>query len=130
MVLPAALATDDLLTEAEVSQVLGMPVRASASNDPFHTGTVFRGGGVSVRLVLTKFRGPDRAVARRPGRPLPGVGDEAWLLSGGRTLVMRAGPTQAMLIAMNLPPSECEPALTLLAQILAPKLARVAAVPR
>jgi hypothetical protein len=119
---PAALVTDAVLTAADVSQVLGWPVQARVSDDRFHTGTLFHGGGMSVRLTLRKFRKADRAMARGMSRAVPGAGDEAWLLAGGKHLVMRAGPTLVMLAANDLPPAECELALTRLAQILASRL--------
>jgi hypothetical protein len=119
---PAAGATGRLLTEGEVGQVLGWPVTARASTGPVRVRLVFQGGGASITVMLRRFRAPDRVVARLAGRAQPGAGDEAWWI-GRRTLAMRAGATQAVLTAMNLPPETCEPALTQLARILADRLA-------
>jgi hypothetical protein len=48
---------------------------------------------VSVTLITTSGRvGEANArAARRSGRPLPGIGDGAWLINRGRTAVVRAG---------------------------------------
>ena len=83
---------------------------------------------MSIRLALLKFRPPDRAIARLIGRPRPGTGDEAWWI-GRNILAMRAGATHAMLTSVNLPPPECEAALTRLARILADRLAEAPGEP-
>src|SRR5262249_57997935 len=55
-------------------------------------GAVYRGKGITVIItvadgLLSILTGP----ARRRGRPLPGIGDEAWLLNRGRTVIFGAG---------------------------------------
>ena len=53
---------------------------------------MYRVEGVTVVVTVSDgFRVSLIALARRRGRPLPGVGDEAWLLNSGRTAVIWAG---------------------------------------
>jgi hypothetical protein len=71
--------------------VLGFGVRFRGTPTPF--ATAYQGSGVSVTLITTSGRvGEANArAARRSGRPLPGIGDGAWLINRGRTAVVRAG---------------------------------------
>jgi hypothetical protein len=53
---------------------------------------VYRGEGITVIVTVADgFLGSLIALARRRGQRLPGVGDEAWQLNRGRTVVLRAG---------------------------------------
>jgi predicted membrane protein DUF2207 len=80
-----------LLSADEVSAAVGRPVRGT-SFTPGAASVVYRGEGITVIVTVADgFLGSLIALARRRGRPLAGVGDEAWLLNRGRTAVLRAG---------------------------------------
>jgi len=71
---------------------------------------VYRGKGLTiiVKAADGALRGLT-SLARRRGRPLPEVGDEAWLLNRGRTAVLRVGGLTAKVTiggsaARSLPP--------------------------
>ena len=80
-----------LVTAADVEAVLGFGVRFRGTPTPF--ATAYQGNGVTVSLITTSGRvGEVNArAARRSGRPLPGIGEEAWLLHRGRMAVVQAG---------------------------------------
>jgi hypothetical protein len=80
-----------LVTAADVEAVLGFAVRFRGT--PTQFATAYQGNGASVGLITMSGRvGEMNARAgRRSGRPLPGVGDEAWLLHGGKMAVVRVG---------------------------------------
>jgi hypothetical protein len=92
---------------------------------------VYRGEGITVIVtVADEVRGSLTALARRRGQPLPGVGDEAWLLNRGRTAVLLAGGLTAKLTAggsatRSLPPD----ALARLAATVAERLPHHATLP-
>jgi hypothetical protein len=98
-----------LLAAGEVSAAVGRPVRAAALTTRA-TSTVYRGEGVTVIVTVADgFLGSLASLARRRGHPLPGVGDEAWLLNRDRTVVLRAGGRTAKVTlggsaARSLPP--------------------------
>ena len=118
----ATPARNAMLSETEVSVVLGWPMRALA--DP-GTGTTaeFQGEGVTVSLKLRKSVALDGVLPRWLGRALPGIGDQAWLLKGDHTLVARVGRTTLQLVVADLPPSARAAALIPLAQIVADRIA-------
>jgi hypothetical protein len=98
-----------LLSADEVSTAVGRPVRDAGSMTGA-AGVVYRGEGITVIVTVADgFLGSLAALARRRGEPLPGVGDEAWLLNGGRTAVLLAGGLTAKVSAggsatRSLPP--------------------------
>jgi hypothetical protein len=65
----------------------------------------------------------DRAAARRLGRALPGLGDEAWLIKGDHTILMRVGRSTVKLTLTDSPPSGRAALLIPLAHIVAARLA-------
>ena len=72
--------------------------------------TVYRGEGLTIIVKAADgvLRGLT-SLARRRGRPLPEVGDEAWSLNRGRTAVLRVGELTAKVTiggsaARSLPP--------------------------
>jgi hypothetical protein len=65
----------------------------------------------------------DRAAARRLGRALPGIGDEAWLIKGDHTIILRVGRSTVKLSLTDLPPSARADLLIPLAHIVAARLA-------
>jgi hypothetical protein len=85
---------------------------------------VYRGEGITVIVTVADgFISSLTALARRRGQPLPGVGDEAWLLNRGRTAVLLAGGLTAKVSAggsatRSLPPD----ALARLAATVAERL--------
>jgi hypothetical protein len=123
VVMPGAL-----LAAGEVSAAIGRPVRATAPMSPA-AGALYRGEGVTVTVTVADgFLGSLTSLARRRGQPLPGVGEQAWLLNSGRTAVLRAaGLTAKVTIggsaARSLPPD----ALPGLAAAVAGRLAQRAA---
>jgi hypothetical protein len=111
------------LSETDVSEVLGWPVEKVAGPGIGPLVARFRGGGVDLYLTLRTRHVGDRAVARLFGRALPGIGEEAWLLGGDRTLVVRAGPATVKLDLHGLPRSARAAVLIPLARIVAARLA-------
>jgi len=114
-----------LLAAGEVSEAVGRPVRAMGPT-PRAASAVYRGEGLTVIVsAADRFLGSLTSLARRRGLPLPGVGDEAWLLNRGRTAVLRVGDLTARVsvggsAARSLPPD----ALTRLAAAVAERLPR------
>jgi hypothetical protein len=98
-----------LLAADEVSAAVGRPVRVTPLTAR-RASAVYRGEGVTVIVTVAEgFLGGLTSLARRRGCPLPGAGDEAWLLNRGRTVVMRVGGMTAKLTlggsaARSLPP--------------------------
>ena len=98
-----------MLAAGEVSAAVGRPVRAAALTTGA-ASTVYRGEGITVIVTVADgFLGGLAALARRRGQPLPGVGDEAWLLNRDRTVVLQAGGRTAKVTlggsaARSLPP--------------------------
>jgi hypothetical protein len=92
--LPAA---GRLLTAGEVSAALGQPVSAAGITMPAAGSVVYRGSGttVSVTVASGALGGLSSRPARFLGRPLPGIGDEAWTVNSDRTAVVRVGALTA-----------------------------------
>jgi len=86
-----------LLPADEVSEILGQPVRTSDVPTPFGGAVIYRGGGttVSITVVDGGLGGLSSGPARRFGRRMPGIGDEAWILNRDRTAVVRVGTLTA-----------------------------------
>jgi hypothetical protein len=111
-----------LVTAADIEAVLGFEVRFRGTPTPF--ATAYQGNGVTVSLITTSGRvGEMNArAARRSGRPLPGIGAEAWLLHRGTMAVVRAhGKTVKLTVrggSAQIPPD----AVTRLAAIVAGRL--------
>ena len=86
-------------TPAVTSRLKGSPARARAGRQPGP------GGGTDLSLAIRKRHAADRAVTRPFGRAVPGMGEQAWLLNGDRTLVVLAGPATVRLDLHGLPRS-------------------------
>lgn len=115
-----------LLSEIDVSEVLGRPVEAAVGVrlGGLHAG-VFEGEGVRLSLALMPegvFSTINRAAGNRFGRVLPGIGDKTWLLNSDRTAIIRAGRATAKLTLTGLPKPARAAVLTALAQIVATRL--------
>jgi hypothetical protein len=81
-----------LLTAEEVTAAVGRPVEATAFQVGI-LGGVYRGEGLTVSLTVAAgaLGGLSSGSARRWGRPVPGIGDEAWLINRHHTVVFRVG---------------------------------------
>jgi hypothetical protein len=100
----------ELLTADEISAAVGRPVQAIGLGGRT-ASALYRGEGVTV--VVTAAEGMTGSLSYRParrfGHPLPGIGDEAWLLNRDRTVVLRVGEITAKVTvggsaARSLPP--------------------------
>jgi hypothetical protein len=81
-----------LVTPDEAARILGGPVRETWLSPPAGSGVIYRGDGGTVSVTVAEGL-PGRvsaAPARRAGRRLAGIGDEAWLLNRDRTAVVCA----------------------------------------
>jgi hypothetical protein len=110
------------LSQAEISEVLGWPVETVTSPGTGGQAARFRGGGADLSLAIRKRHAADRAVTRLFGRAVPGIGEQAWLLSGDRTLVVLAGPTTVKLDLHGLPRSARADILIPLARLATARL--------
>jgi hypothetical protein len=90
VVLPAGLP----LSEAEVSAALGQPVRVYRTGMPGWQGFIYRGASRTLSVTVTGSRLGEigQRSGSRSGRAVPGIGEEAWQLNRGRTVVFRLGP--------------------------------------
>jgi hypothetical protein len=88
--LPAGL----LLSEAEVTAALGQPVRVYRTGLPGWQGFIYRGTSRTLSVTVTEGRLGEigQRSGSRGGRAVPGIGEEAWQLNRGRTVVFRLGP--------------------------------------
>jgi hypothetical protein len=115
-----------ILSEADVSTVLGWPMEAVPGlAGGGAAAQAFRGGGVTLSLTLRNegtYSAIDRAAARRLGRALPGIGDEAWLIKGDHTIILRVSRSTVKLSLTDLPPSARADLLIPLAHIVAARL--------
>jgi hypothetical protein len=119
---PANLPRDTVLSEAEVSEVLGWPMYADL---PFGKHAArFSGGGVTVNLEWRKAAALDGVVVRLSGRAVPGFGHKAWLMPKSETtLVARVGAITLKLDVPDLPPPARAAVLVRLGQLAAARLA-------
>jgi hypothetical protein len=96
---------EPLLTAAEVAGVFGAVVDDWHFSLLAENSAIYCGGGTT--LSVTTARGWMAALSSGPARsfrcPLPGLGDEAWLLSGGRTVVVQVGAVVAKLTLSGTP---------------------------
>jgi len=87
-----------LVTADEISEALGRPVHGSSNvTTPLNGAVVYRGDGVTASVTVADgaLGGLSSGPARRFGRPLPGIGDEAWIMNRDRTAVVRVGTLTA-----------------------------------
>jgi hypothetical protein len=112
-----------LVTAADVEAVLGFGVRYRGTPTAF--ATAYQGNGVTVSLITTSGRvGEMNArAARRSGQPLPGVGDAAWQINGGRMAVVQADGKTVKLTVRGGSARVSPGAVTRLAAIVAERLA-------
>jgi hypothetical protein len=81
-----------LLTAEEVSAAVGRPVQATGFQIGI-LGGIYRGEELTVSITVATGApgGLSSGPARRWGRPVPGIGDEAWLINRHHTVVFRVG---------------------------------------
>ena len=81
-----------LLTAEEVTAAVGRPVQATGFQIGI-LGGVYRGEELTVSITVATgaLGGLSSGPARRWGRPVPGIGDEAWLINRHHTVVFRVG---------------------------------------
>jgi hypothetical protein len=113
-----------LLAAEEVSAIIGRPVRATGFAGRA-ARMLYCGEGITVIMTAADGRlsSLSSGLAQRRGNPLPGIGDEAWLLNHDRTVVFRVGGMAAKItlggsVARTLPPD----VLTRLAATVAGRL--------
>jgi hypothetical protein len=127
---PAAVPPPDgdraVLSETEVSEVLGRPIEGVVVGAGGLAVAVFKSGGIKLSVGLMHqgaFNAINNAAGRRFGRALLGIGDEAWLLNNDHTLIVRAGLTTVKLTLTGWPPAARAAALIPLARLIAARLA-------
>jgi hypothetical protein len=111
-----------LLTEQDVSEILGRAVRMTGGAG--YQG--FRGDGVTVSLMVLgtgRIGQMNLNAGRKRGRPVMGVGSEAWLLSGDRSLVVGLPSGTFKMFANGLPEASRAAVLIPLARIVAGRMA-------
>jgi hypothetical protein len=81
-----------LPTAEEVGAAVGRPVEVTGFQVGI-IGGVYRGEDLTVSITVAKgvLGGLSSGPARRWGGPVPGIGDEAWLINGHHTVVFRVG---------------------------------------
>jgi hypothetical protein len=113
-----------LLTLAEVTSVLGPVLRSTAIPSPGGHGVIHKGRDGTLSVVAARGAVADLNLRfGRRGTPLPGIGDEAWLLSRGRTLIVRAGAQVAKVTVTGRGAARAPVPLDRLAAAIAARLA-------
>ena len=81
-----------LLTAEEVTAAVGRPVQATGFQLGI-LGGIYGGEELTVSITVARgaWGGLSSGPARRWGRPVPGIGDEAWLINRHHTVVFRVG---------------------------------------
>lgn len=87
---------DPLLTAAEATDAVGPVQHSSAIPTPGGRGVIHKGRDGTLSVVVAGGSIGDILIGRR-GTPLEGVGDEAWRLNRGRTVIVRTGSRVAKL---------------------------------
>jgi hypothetical protein len=97
---PGPPGTEQLLAAADVTGLLGPEVRTTPLPSAGGRSVVHRGRAASLTVMIVSghVAGLNLEAARKRGAPLPGVGDEAWLVNRDRTVVVRVGPRAAKLM--------------------------------
>jgi hypothetical protein len=119
-----ALARALLLTEMDVSEILGQPV--TQSPESLARMRFFRASGIHLTVMylgtgrIAQF---NQSSGRRSGREVTGAGDRAWLANGDRTIVVTAGAATAKLTLSGLPPEQRAGVLIPLGAMVAERLA-------
>lgn len=95
---PAASRAASQLTEQEVAPLVGAQARGTMLPVPGGGGFLYSSPTASVSVIVMRGRIADLNLraGQRSGRPLPGIGDEAWLRRD-RIVVLRVGDQVAKL---------------------------------
>ncbi len=118
------LLTPPLLSLAEVTSVLGPVQRSTAIPSPGGHGVIHKGRDGTLSVVAARGAVADLNLRfGRRGTPLPGIGDEAWLLSRGRTVIVRVGPQVAKVTVSGRGAARVPASLDRLAAVIAARLA-------
>ncbi len=119
---PSAVRPAPLVTPEEAAAVVGpltrttgVPVLVSGGLSVIYQG---RDGTLSVIVAGGGVASLNTAIARRMGTPLPGIGDQAWLLNRERTVIVQVGPQVTKLTASKSRPGS----LPVLASVIAARL--------
>jgi hypothetical protein len=119
---PSAVRPAPLVTPEEAAAVVGpltrttgVPVLVSGGLSVIYQG---RDGTLSVIVAGGGVAGLNTAIARRMGTPLPGIGDQAWLLNRERTVIVQVGLRVTKLTASKSRPGS----LPVLAAVVAARL--------
>jgi hypothetical protein len=113
-----------LLTLAEVTSVLGPVLRSTALPSPGGHGVIHKGRDGTLSVVAARGAVADLNLRfGRRGTPLPGIGDEAWLLSRGRTVIVRVGAQVAKVTVSGRGAARAPVPLDRLAAAIAARLA-------
>lgn len=118
---PAPLVTPEeaAAVVGPVTRTTGVPVLVSGGLSVIYQG---RDGTLSVIVAGGGVAGLNAAIARRMGTPLPGIGDQAWLLNRERTVIVQVGLQVTKLTASKSRPGS----LPVLASVVAGRLAAAA----
>jgi hypothetical protein len=92
---------EPLLSTVEVAELIGPVSRTTAIPSLGGYGTVYRGrdGSLSLTVASGGIANFNTMISRNAGTPLPGVGDAAWVLNAGRTVIVRVGEQVAKITA-------------------------------
>jgi hypothetical protein len=119
---PSAVRPAPLVTPEEAAAVVGpltrttgVPVLVPGGLSVIYQG---RDGTLSVIVAGGGVAGLNTAIARRMGTPLPGIGDQAWLLNRERTVIVQVGLRVTKLTASKSRPGS----LPVLAAVVAARL--------
>jgi hypothetical protein len=84
---------DPLLSSEEVTQVVGPVIRTTPIPTIGGWGTLYRGenGNLSLIVASSGVANFGVKVGQRSGTPLPGIGDGAWLVSEGKSVMLQVG---------------------------------------
>ena len=84
---------EPLLSDDEVTQVVGPIVRTSPIPTIGGYGTLYRGqnGNLSLIVATSGVANFGVKIGQRSGTPLPGIADGAWLVSEGKSVMMAVG---------------------------------------
>ena len=104
--------------------MLGPVLRSTAIPSPGGRGVIHQGGGGTLSVVAARGAVADLNLRLgRRGTPLPGIGDEAWLLSRGRCVIVRVGAQVAKVTVSGRGAAQAPAPLDRLAAAIAARLA-------
>lgn len=116
---------DPLLRDDEVMQVVGPLIRTTPIPTIRGYGILYRGqnGNLSLIVASSGVANLGMKVGQRHGTPLPGIGDGAWLVSEGKSVMMQVGEQVAKITISGKGVVGHPDLMRSLAQKLAPRIA-------